>query len=319
MATVANVLGVEANTALHGEVVTWDVEKTECSYETVKEALVNAGLDPAAAVELRPRSAFSRACRHLKAERAIDKLEVEGGVASFQFSKKYLDDGKWAYDYECRVSLDLDTGVIECPENPELEQQARELFAFALKTRNTSDITNLVQKLFKDNADLFPINPKKGVAYFVLEAHREFTARVADFLKAIGGDLARFPVPKGDAVGNKSVKEAVTNGLAAVLGELDEAVGSWDETTRKSTMDRAFEKWQKVSYKVDAYAEYLESEQDGLRRRLAAAKAELARKVAGVEEAKEAKAAAAKAAKAEAGAVGAPVGAAAVAGEPVSV
>lgn len=61
-------------TALLGEVVTWDMRSTEISYSRVVDALTHAGLNPDEARELSPKSAFGRACRHLKEERAIDNL-----------------------------------------------------------------------------------------------------------------------------------------------------------------------------------------------------------------------------------------------------
>jgi hypothetical protein len=268
---------------LLGEIVTWDITKADTSFANVQSSLTDAGLDPAAAAELTPRTAFNRACKDLKKERAIDKLRKEGDLLKFQFTKKHLEEGKIQYDYECFVTLNPDTGDISCPENPALETAARQMFAIAMQQRNSQDITRLVQKLFTEHADLYAINPRKGVAYFVPECHRGFTAKVDTFLGKLGGCLLRFPVPSGTTEGNASVREAVQQGLGALLDELNQTVASWDEGTRKSTQDRALARWEAIKYKVEAYAEYLGDEQSRMLEAVAVARKALAEKVMSLE------------------------------------
>jgi hypothetical protein len=264
---------------LLGEVVTWDVRASLLSWDVVKDALRVAGLDPAAARELAPKSAFSRACKDFKKDRTIDKLEWKDSVVQFQFTKKTLSGGMWEFDYDCRVNLDTDSGTITCPENPELGKRAQDLFDMAVESRNAQDITTIVQGLFRKNAALFPINPRKGVAYFIPEEHREFTEKVDEFLKKVGGELSRFPVPKGTKEGNASVRDAVSNGLQELVNELNGAVEEWDETTRQTTMDRGLERIQLIQFKIDAYASYLESEQGRLLGELTQAKKRMSEKI----------------------------------------
>ena len=270
------------SSALLGEVVSWDMKATEVNYaavqDAVQDALRDAGLDPDEARDMTPQSAFSRACRSMKEERTIDKLDVDKGVIRFQFTKKHLAGERLDFDYECTVRLDSSTGDIECHENTILEQHARELFAHAMQTRNANDVTLIIKRLFKENADLYAIN-KRGFAYFVPECHRPFTAKVDAFLLSLGGQLARFPVPKGTPEGNASVKDAVQHGLSGLLGELTAAVEGWDETTRPATMKKALERWEKIQFKADAYAEYLGSEQERLLESLAVAKQDLQRRI----------------------------------------
>lgn len=271
----------EPESKLLGEVVTWDLRSTEIGYSDVRDSLQQSGLDPDEARELSPRSAFGRACRYLRDERTIDKLDYDAasGCLRFQFTRRHLDGGRFEYDYECVLSLDPDTGAVTCAENPAIEQHARELVQHAVKTRNAQDVTRLVQRLFERHADLYPINPRKGVAYFVPERHRDFTAKVDDFLKSLGGQLWRFPVPEGTPQGNSSVKDAVQSGLQSLLCELTAAVEGWDDTTRKSTMDKALERWKAISHKVESYEAYLGAEQDRLKEELEKAKQELARRI----------------------------------------
>ncbi len=260
--------GAPPGTALLGEVVTWDMESTECSYQDVLDALVAANLPQESAKELQPGAAFSRACKHLKENRTIDKLsKPKGGIVTFQFTKKHLDaaDNRMEFDYECLVTLNTHSGQIECPENVALEKHAQQLFAHAMQTRNAQDVTRLVQKLFKDNADLFPVNPRKGVAYFVCERHRSFTEKVDMFLHKLGGTLWRFPVPAGTTQGNLSVKDSMENGLSALVEELDAVVTEWDDSVKQGTIDRTLAKYEKAVYKVNSYADYLG---DGVKRLL---------------------------------------------------
>lgn len=267
-------------TELLGEVVSWDMHGTPITHGDIRQALQDAGLDPDEAQELTNQQAFGRACKDLKKDRAIDKLDIGGGVAKFQLTRKKKNDdtGTIDFDYEAIVVLDCKTGDVSCPESSVIEQQARGLLAFAMQARSAQDVTRLVQRLFAKNADLFQLN-SKGCAYFTPIQHRDFTERVEQFLTKLGGTLQRFPVPCGTPQGNASVKEAVQAGLSTLLAELNETVSTWDETTRKSTMEKAAEKYQVIEYKISAYADYLESEQDKLKAKLAEAKKELAKKV----------------------------------------
>lgn len=269
----------EMRPELLGEIVTWDVECSILSYNDVIQSLSNAGLDPDAAKEMSPRSAFGRAVKDLKKERAIDKVTTEHGVIKFQFTGKAVKDGRVDYDYECMVELNTDTGAIKCQESPQREAEIQSLFAHAMQTRNAQDVSRMVQRLFQDHADLYPINKRKGVAYFVPEQHREFSAKVDAFLKGIGGALSRFPVPKGTPEGNASVRDAVSAGLAGLVAELNQTVEEWDDTTRSSTMDKALERWKVINHKVEAYATYLESKQGDLLEQLEQAKEKLRQRV----------------------------------------
>ena len=270
------------NTELFGEVISWDMSGVTITHGEVRQALLAAGLDPDESPDLTNQQAFGRACKDLKKERSIDKLDIgPGQIAKFQLTKKNRNAGTGTidFDYEAVVELDCNTGVVSCPESAEIEKTATELLAFAMQMRNAQDVTRLVQRLFKKNADLFPLN-SKGCAYFTPIQHREFTEKIELFLESLGGKLQRFPVPRGTEQGNASVKDAVQGGLAAMVDELNQVVANWDETTRKATMEKAFERYEKVAVKIDAYATYLEYEQDNLKKKLDAAKAELAQKIA---------------------------------------
>lgn len=269
---------------LLGEVVTWDMGSAEVTYFQVKQALINAGLDPEDAKDLRATTCFSRAIKELKKGRVIEKLERNGDVLTFQFSQKHLDEYSkvMEYPYEAKVTLDLASGSIDCPESREIEQHARTMFAHAQGHRVTSDITRLVQNMFAKHADLYALN-SKGCAYFTPAVHREFSAKVERFMDELGGKLRRYPVPKGTPEGNRSVKEAIEVGLGEMLDELRLAVDAWETNTRNDTMLRAVDRWKQISHKVEAYGEYLEDRQSTLLGALQAAKAEMVAKTQQIE------------------------------------
>lgn len=284
---------VNPNAALLGEVVTWDMAAQEVAYADVITALRTAGLPESAATDLRPVTAFGRAVRDLRAGRSIDRVarDSTSGAITFQFTQKALNEQglQIAFAYEAICELQPADGTITCPESPEIEAHARRMFGRAMAHRTTSDITRLVQRLFQTHADLFAINPKKGVAYFVPEAHRTFTAQVEQFLTALGGQLLRFPVPAGTPAGNHAVKTSVEDGLAALSRELDQAVDQWDEKTRPGTMEKATARWQQIEHKAEAYSEYLGDRQASLLAILAEQKKRLARKVMQITEARDAR------------------------------
>jgi hypothetical protein len=136
----------------------------------------------------------------------------------------------------------------------------------------------VIQKLFERHADLFAIRPQGG-CYFVPHRHAAFVDRVQKFLGKINGQVLRFPIQSGTTEGNRSVKEAVTSGLASLIAEHRQAIESFGEDTRDDTLSRAAEKIRKVQFKIAAYAEYLAEEKTRLDRELAAARQQLRAKV----------------------------------------
>lgn len=270
---------------LLGEIVTWDVKSSEVNIDTIRKALKESGLPDSVAGDLNNRSAFSRATKHLKEDRTIDKVkEAKDGTITFQLTRKSNNGNLIDFDYECQVELNTDSGEITCKESREIEDTARLLLAHALKVRSANDITRMVQKLHRDHADLFPINPARGVAYFTPACHADFTAKIEKFLHLVGGVLWRFPVPKGTPEGNRSVKEAVNSGLETLLKELNDSVAEWNGDTRPKTMERAVDKFQAIAYKVDAYADYLASSQDALKAKLVEAKKAMMEKITAASE-----------------------------------
>jgi hypothetical protein len=98
-------------------------------------------------------------------------------------------------------------------------------------------------------------------------------------LGRLNGQILRFPVPAGTAEGDRSVKESVAAGLAALIDDHRKAVAAFGADTRADTLARAAERIRATQFKVQAYAEYLLDEKGRLDRELATARDELRARV----------------------------------------
>ncbi len=175
------------------------------------------------------------------------------------------------------LTLDKRTGTVTC-DLPGLATLAQEELDRATDARTGSDVTRVIQKLFDRHADLFPIRPQGG-CYFVPERHSGFVDKVQAMLGRLNGQILRFPVPRGLPEGDRSVKESVAAGLAALVDEHRRAVAAFGTDTREDTLKRAADRIRQTRLKVEAYAELLSEERGWLDRELAAARDELRHKV----------------------------------------
>jgi hypothetical protein len=240
-------------------------------------ALEAAGLDAGVARELAPRHAFSRACKKLSEQRIIRPVAEDATHIKFQFTQESREGDKFEYTLETMLTLDKQTGSVSC-ELPGLATMAQEELDRCIAVRTGSDVTRVIQKLFERQADLFPIRPQGG-CYFVAERHVGFVNRIQDLLNRVGGRLLRFPVPAGTEEGDRSVTQAVADGLASVVAEHRAAVAQFGNDTRTDTLERAAEKIRTTKFKLTAYSEYLAGERERLDRAVAEAERELREKV----------------------------------------
>jgi hypothetical protein len=236
-----------------------------------------AGLDAGVARELAPRHAFSRACKKLSEQRIIRPVAEDGATIKFQFTQESRSDDKFEYTLETMLTLDKQTGSVSC-ELPGLATMAQEELDRCIAVRTGGDLTRIIQKLFERQADLFAIRPQGG-CYFCPICHTAFTDKIQDLLQRVGGRLLRFPVPAGTEEGDRSVTQAVADGLAAVVAEHRAAVAQFGSDTRSDTLERAAEKIRTTKFKLTAYAEYLSGERERLDRAVAEAERELREKV----------------------------------------
>jgi len=251
-----------AGLRLLGEVVTWNTGASTHNHAGVVQALKDAGLNEKVARELLPRHAFSRAAKKLSEDRVIDVLRDEKDVITFQFTKRVMESDEWKYSRETLLRLDKVTGRITC-DVPELEAKAQQELDRAMELRTSADITKMIQKLFDAEADLFPIREQGGV-YFVPQQFAGFTDKIQNFLTKLTGRVSRFPVPADTKTGDRSVADAIVNGLSMVIAEHEEAVAAFGLDTRHDTIARQAEKIKATRVKVEAYAEYLNEQREEL-------------------------------------------------------
>lgn len=268
---------VAAGSRLLGEVIAWTCSGVSVTHAALVAALADAGLDAGVARELAPKHAFTRACKKLSDRRIIRRVAEDEASVRFQFTSETRAADRIEYELETMLALDKRTGAVTCAL-PGLATLAQEELDRCVAARTGADVTRVIQKLFERAADLFPVRPQGGV-YFVLQRHAAFVDRVQAMLGRLNGQILRFPVPAGTAEGDRSVKDAVAAGLAALIGEHRAAVAQFGADTRDGTLERAAERIRATQFKVQAYAEYLLGEKEALDRALAAARDELRDKV----------------------------------------
>src|SRR4051812_5846330 len=276
-ATVPLPVPAGAGTRLLGEVIAWACPRVAVTHSALVAALEAAGLDPGVARELAPRHAFSRACKRLSDQRIIRPVSEDAATVKFQFTQESREGDRYEYRLETTLTLDKQTGAVPC-ELPGPATVAQEELDRCISARTGSDVTRVVQKLFERQADLFPIRPSGGT-YFVPQRHAAFVDKTQDLLNRVGGRLLRFPVPAGTEEGDRSVTQAVADGLAAVVAEHRAAGAPVGNDTRDDTQERAEEKTRTRKFKLAAYAEYLAGEKARLDSAVAAAEREPREKV----------------------------------------
>lgn len=245
---------------LLGEIITWSAGGPQ-PYAGVLAALKGAGLNDTVARAMLPRHAFARACRKLGQDRVINLVDETANELVFQFTRVAFDNAakEYRFNTEAKVTLTKSTGDLDCPAAPELATAAAQLLAREIATRTPGDIGNVVQRLFEQEADLFPIR-EQGGAYFVPDRHQAFTLKIVSFLEAMGGTVHRWPVPRGTPHGDRAAREAVADGFRkAVKGHLD-AVGRFDATTRDSTWETRLEEVRETRFKAEAYRDLLQDQ-----------------------------------------------------------
>ena len=277
MTAIRSPAPMTAGTQLLGEVISWTCAGVAVTHAALVAALKDAGLDANVARELAPRHAFTRACKKLSEQRIIRQVGEDESVVRFQFTHESRAGDKFEYQLETMLTLDKRTGTVAC-DLPGLATLAQEQLDRAIDARTGSDVTRIIQKLFERDADLFAIRPQGGCC-FCPQRHGGFVDKVQHFLGRINGQLLRFPIQAATSEGDRSVKEAVAAGLAALIAEHRQAIETFGEDTRDDTLTRAAEKIRKTQFKIAAYAEYLAEEKSRLDRELLAARQELRAKV----------------------------------------
>lgn len=273
--------------SVQGYIVGWRVKSDGTNVSAVRSALDAAQLPASEAGELNAKQAWGRAIKSLKQDRLIDKVIDEKGVMSFQFTKKAMSGDRIEFDYEWTVFLDTNNGRIECPDNPAFVPTASNLLSEAFVHRNAADLSRIIQRLFDKHADLIPIIPDKGVCYFVPDQHLGFLEKIETFLQCVGGQLHRFPVPRGDARATQEVSDAIFAEMERRIGELNQAIEEMTNSTRSDTRQHAFEKYQRLVLSFEGHSIRISEGHERLQQMLESVKEKYVEKVVGIEIAQE--------------------------------
>lgn len=264
---------------LSGAVAGWPTPKGPTRIDVVREALVDVNLPVEYAPDLSPALAFSRATADYKREgRKVEKVNRVGDLQSFQVTWVANDGKELTHTKQCIVFLNCINGELT-GDNSSVVDDIKGRMDTENLYRNGQDITRIIQKVCKGNADFFEIVDGKGVAYFVPVEHVPLLLRLQTFIEKCSGRLSLFPVPKDDAISKQSVTAAVNNGLTVLLDNLEVAAKAIEEAaietegrkTRKSTLESRIKEWEEAKFKINAYHEYL----GGCRGRLSARAAEI--------------------------------------------
>jgi hypothetical protein len=268
---------VEPGQTMLGEVIAWSCSGVAIRHLDLVNALRGAGLEESVARELAPRHAFTRACKKLSEARIIRQVREDQKTITFQFTAEHREDGRYEYDFETLLTLDKESGKVSCALDA-LSKLAQEELDRCIEARTAGDVTRVIQKLFEQRADLFPIR-EQGGCYFCPQEHTGFLDKVERFVTGLNGKMNRFPVPSGTPQGDRSVKETVAAGIAALIEEHEAAVAGFGEDTRASTLERAAERIRQTKFKVEVYSAYLAEEKARLEKGLAEAAQKLRARV----------------------------------------
>ncbi len=239
------------SSGLLGTIVTWKVP-TSVPFETLRKGLGEAGLDPDMAQELAPYYALCRALNDMKKGRVIRKLRREDNKIFFQLTREHLDPQEATYRREAQLSIDTNTGVIECLK-PRIKQKAEDLLAEHQATRTASDVTYLLFRIYKiHEADLIAIR-EQGGAYFVPKDYAKLVRQTRALLDAIGGKLRTFDVRLGSDDTAESIAESMSDHFEGLVEQFKESCESITTETRTDVQTRRWETVAGLKQKMELY------------------------------------------------------------------
>jgi len=278
IATMRDMLAHAKQTELLGEVVSWNCSKACVSHKDLVKLLENLELPTCLMPDLPVQSAFRRACKSLGQKRLVKVLEENAETISFQFTLEKRDAEFFIYQTEAKLTVAKDTGRVTCGIEELKEAVQREL-DLELSRRKGADIGRILVRLIDQNGGLFPIRPQGG-CYFVAQRHQDFVNKLESLVLRLGCTILRFPVPSGTREGDRSVKDAIANGLSNLVNEYRLMIDAFGDDTREGTFEKAASQLQQARFKVETYASYLAGEQARLESLLDEASAKLKEKVA---------------------------------------
>ncbi|MCP4507209.1 MAG: hypothetical protein GY826_12580 [Fuerstiella sp.] len=240
-----------------GEIVSWTSPKS-VSIDDLRDAMIKAAIDTDMAKDMAPSNAFRRAIHKLEDNRVIRQTKNEKESVYFQFTAEHLSGGEFHYSKECEVRLDKKTGRVHCTDST-LRTLAQHHIDNEIKSRGAADVTRIVQKMFDDSGDLFPLRDAGGV-YFVPEIHKSICESVEILLTEIGGSMKRWEM--GASTRNtQNAAVAVRDTIMGMVVEYREHLKDL-KSDDENKMAKAVQKINTIRFKLDAYGDVLDSYKD---------------------------------------------------------
>jgi hypothetical protein len=168
-----------------------------------------------------------------------------------------------------RLDVDTTTGHVSCPD-AKLKSAAQDAVDAALENKTTSDITNVVDRLFTQalgHLALFSLR-RAGGAYFVFTEHATFVDKIDNFLRQLNGKVNRFPMPKGTKTGDAAVADAVQQAGDRVADELHAQIDGFTVKARKDTLEATADKIKDARQRLKAHVHFLGQKRDELLQKL---------------------------------------------------
>lgn len=219
-----------------GHVVYWSGNDNDVGVKHVQAALKDAGLDEALAYDPEKKNAFIRAVRKAEAEKLVRRVEETGDKLVFQFTREFLSGQQLDYTCEALVTFSKKTGGVYSTS-----KVVESLVAKHLTHTSTHflprDITALVQRVFKKEADLLPLRAR-GSVYFVPQAYSDLVRRVQDFMQRVGWSLESLNIDK-DASSKSAVYRAFIEEMKSTLADMEKTVAEVEATPDKDTATRS--------------------------------------------------------------------------------
>ena len=238
-----------------GCIVSWKSPK-ELSLSKLRIALSESGFSSDLAKDMAPRSAFARAAKQLDDDRIIRKVQEESDELEFQFTKEYLASGELKYEREYSLYLNKDTGTVRC-ENAEMQQQAQKLVDHHIETREASDVTRLIQKIFEsEKGDLIPIR-EQGGCYYVPSTHADLVDKIRQLLDTINGKLGVWAISMGAAETKQAVSEATLSHMLSEVDEFRNSIENIDSESKPQVVQRRLERIAILRQKLKNYGPLL--------------------------------------------------------------
>ena len=278
IANMRDMLAHAKQIKLLGEIVSWNCSKVCVSHAELVTVFESLDFPVFFLPDLPVCAAFRRACKVLGQKRLVKALEEDAETVTFQFTLERREEEVFTYQIEALLKVGKNTGKVSCELQDLREAVQKELDA-ELNRRRGSDIGKVLIRLIEQNGGLFPIRPQGG-CYFVAQRHQDFVNKLESLLLRLGCKILRFPVPAGTREGDRSVKDAVANGLSNLVNEYLLMIDAFGADTREGTFEKAASQIQQARFKVEAYAGYLAGEQARLESLLDEASAKLKEKVA---------------------------------------